>query len=227
MRHSWLALALVIGARVASADPIEDAANRALKAYDAMQEANNKYTSARTKYDVYYAPLRPQWDVAEAKRKDAVDECAKNKRTRACHDKTLAYAAAHKDYDKLVWNRDEADPKHELDDNALKVMFADKERLKTEFNNLYATAATMFNAALKKATKASEKQRLDKRLTELEQKRASSFAAGRSVTADAKNPAPSNSSSSSSSNSSSGSSGSINSSVMDSARATGAALGHQ
>jgi len=224
-RHVWLVVALAFASRTAAADKYDDAFAKITKVYDEYKAAADKLADARTKYAQYYAPLRPQWDVAAKAHKAADDECAKNKRTRACRDLTLAYAAEQKKYNAMVWDKDNADPKKEFDDNAIKVLEATKDRKAKDYDTLYGPTKKMLEDAAFKSNKRNEKARqLDSKLGALEQKRRDKQAANTSVAADAKNPPPSNTSTSTSTSTGSGIG---DNGAMDTARSTAGALGHQ
>jgi hypothetical protein len=177
----WVALVITLSSGIAFADEIEDMATRALKAYDAMADVEKKYGALHAKYETYYKPIAPQWDVVVRTRKLAEDECAKNKRTVACRDKTLAYAAEHKKYNAMVWDKDNADPKREFDDKALTILNKEVQRAKAEFQTLYTETARAFEAANTKAAAKSRSQ-LDAKLAEREEKQKATFAASRSTT---------------------------------------------
>lgn len=191
----WVALAITLSSGVAVADKIEDMATRALKAYDAMADVEKKYAALHAKYETYYKPIAPQWDVVVKTRKLAEDECAKNKRTVACRDKTLAYAAEHKKYNAMVWDKDNADPKHEFDDKALTILNKEVQRTKAEFQTLYTETAKAFEAANTKAA-AKGRSQLDAKLAEREDKQKATFAASRSTSLNRKTSSTSSSTSS-------------------------------
>jgi hypothetical protein len=184
----WVTIVIASMPSIAVADKIEDMATNALKAYDVMIDAQKQYAALYANYEKYYKPIAPQWDVVVKTRKAAEDECAKNKRTVACRDKTLLYAAEHKKYNAMVWDKDNADPKHEFDASALTVRDREVKRAQAEFQTRYAETAKAFNAATNKAATKALRLKLDERLAEREQKRSETFAAGRSSTADAKMP---------------------------------------
>lgn len=216
------ALVALLPPRVAEADKYDDAFTRSQKAFDAWKEVADRYAGLRAKYDRYYAPITPQWQVVVTARKNADDACAKNKRTKACRDLTLAYAAEHKKYNALVWDKDNADPKHEFDAASLHVLHAEQTKRATEYDTIYKATKKLLEDAAFKATSKAERDQIDAKLAKQEKKRGERFAAGRGAEAQSRMPQ-----SNSSSSSSSGSSHSVNSSVMDSARRTGDALGKQ
>jgi hypothetical protein len=219
-----VSLVMALTPSIAAADKLEDMATNALKAYDVMTDVDKKYATLYAKYEVYYKPIGPQWDVVVKTRKVADDECAKNKRTVACRDKTLAYAAEHKKYNAMVWDKDNADPKHEFDDKALIVLHREVTRAKAEFQRRYSETAKAFEAAHSKVA-AKSRSELDAKLAVREQKRADAAKQNTSVAADAKN--RSSSSSSSSSSGSRGGGGPDSGAIMDSANKMGTALGKQ
>ncbi|HEX5058570.1 MAG TPA: hypothetical protein VFV99_04375, partial [Kofleriaceae bacterium] len=89
-RRLWVVAALALVPQLALADKYEDAFAKTQQLFDAYKASADQYNAMRAKYDQYYAPIAPQWQVVVTARKVADDECNKNKRTRACRDKTLA-----------------------------------------------------------------------------------------------------------------------------------------
>jgi len=224
-RRLWVVLAIALVPQLANADKYDDAFAKTQQAFDAYKAVADKYATLHAKYEQYYAPLGPQWDVVVKARKLADDECNKNKRTKACRDLTLAYAAEHKKYNAMVWDKDNADPKKEFDGAALNLLDQQKKRRLAEYDAIYAPTKKMLEDwAFKTQAKVDRAAKLDAKLKAMEDKRGEKFAAGRSSVADSKNPRPDNSSSSTNGGSSSG----IDSgAIMEKANGMAGALGKQ
>ena len=215
---------IALSTSIAAADKLDDAKSKLDTATDAYNAAIEKYKPLHDKWERYYKPIAPQYEVVLAARKQADDACAKGKRTKNCHDLTLAYAAEHKKYNALVWDKDNADPKHELSPEALKPFERDMLQKKDAFEKVDAATRKLFADAYSKARTKAERDQLDAKLRTKEDKRGDKFAAGRGKEADSKNPPSTSSSSSSSSSSTSPYS---DNGAAESARRTAAALGKQ
>lgn len=203
-RSVWIAVVIALVPGVSAADKYDDAVAKRNKAADAYNEAVKRYEPLYLKWERYYKPIDAQYPVMVAAHDKASAECAKNKRTKACRDLTLAYAVEHKKYNALVWDKDNADPKQEASRAALKPLEAKYATAKKDFDLVDVETRKLFEAGYKNARTKAERDQLDAKLAKKEEVRGDKFAAGRSSAADAKNPRTNSSSSSS------GSSGSPN-----------------
>jgi hypothetical protein len=196
-----LALLIALVPAVAAADKLDDAVAKTDKAFDAYKGVEKQYATLYTSWERYYKPIDTQYPLVVAARKKADDACAKNKRSKNCHDFTLAYAAEHKKYNSLVWDKDNADPKQEYAPEALKPVERDMTQKKDAFEKSKEATIKLFEEAYKKVKTKAEKDQLDAKLAAREDKRNDKFAAGRSSAADAKMPKGNPNSSSSGSSS--------------------------
>jgi hypothetical protein len=199
MGRWWVALVVVAMPSVAVADRYDDAVARTDKAFDSYKVVETRYAALYAKWEQLYKPIDVQYPVVVEARRKADAACAKDKRTKNCHDLTLAYAAEHKKYDALVWDKDSADPKREYAPVALNLVATSMQQKREVFETSKAATIKLFDEAYQKARSKAERDQLDAKLAVREGKRNDKFEAGRSAAADAKNPRSSGSSSSSSS----------------------------
>jgi hypothetical protein len=182
---------------LAEADKLDDAVAHTDKTFDAFKEAEKKYAALYAKWEQYYKPIDVQYPVMVEAKKKADAACAKNKRMKVCRDLTLAYAAEHKKYNALVFDKDSADPKKEYTPQALKPVENDMLQKKGEFEKSKAVTLDLFTKAHEKARTKAERDQLDAKLAKREDKRGDKFSAGRSSAADSKRPTSSGNGSSS------------------------------
>ncbi|HEY5920738.1 MAG TPA: hypothetical protein VIV11_03665 [Kofleriaceae bacterium] len=188
-RQIWVALAIAFVPTVAAADKYDDAFAKTQKLFESYKASVDQYAGLKAKYDQYYAPLRPQWELAQKAHAAAKTECDKNKRTKACRDKTMTYAAEQKKYNAMVWDRDNADPKQEFDEKALAVVNQELVRRRDDYDAVYKVVKKMLEDAAFKTDKAkARRDALDTKLATMEKKRAEQTAKNTSAEADAKNP---------------------------------------